>query len=952
MRVVLLSLACLCLLAVGLAPVRSAAVTTKQEKAVKQTGLVAEQSAENSQDNPERPQIKSASVRVDFTEPDSSEGAASFTRDGALQRSEGLVVAEYQSSGSIISKKISVPIDAPEPFLAVRALWSAKNAENDHVKISLRASVDGRSWGDWLEVGTDYDSASKSGEHAGSSLYFAKETKYVQYRFSLRRDALGVSPVVTDLQLVFISPGTTQEHTTVSSTRQEQFKGEIQLQALGSSTISKPAVISRKDWGCPTGQSSPGWSPKYTNVTHLIVHHSVTSTNLVFRDWPAVVREIWAEHAIVNRWFDIGYNYLIDPNGKIYEGRAGGDNVEGAHFSNANANTMGVVMLGNYTNSMPTAAAMSSLKQLLAWKASQNGIDPEGSAYHPSSQLTLKNISGHRDANASPVEAVKTPGTDCPGDALYRLLPTVRHDVRNMVSGVCGGVSVPSDQWTGAYYNNRNLSGAPAMISNDGTWFLDFDWGNGNPGGACGIGSDNFSVVWTRTLNLNAGVYRFTVTGDDGVRLYVDGRLYLDKWQDQAPTTYTVDVPVSAGQHGVRFAYYENGGGALAKLYWERIPPTISGYSWNSTPRASQPFGGTIMGTGFISGSTQVFFCLTGTNTCYQQPAAGISVNSSTSLSVSNVNLSSGSWQIYVQTPAGPSARSAAFSVQSVVPTITGYSWNTTPTANQPFGGLITGTGFVSGGTQVFFCVNGTSTCYQHPAAGVTVNNSTSLSVSNVNLGSGSWQIYVKTSAGQSVPSTAFTVQAPAAPRPTITGYSWNTTPRANQPFSGTITGTYFISGGTQVFFCVNGTSTCYQHPSAGVTVNSSTSLSVNNVNLSSGSWQVYVQTAAGQSARSASFTVQAAAPTISGYSWSSTPTGTQPFSGTITGTGFLAGDTQVWFCVNGTGTCYQQPSAGVGVNSLTSLGVSNVRLSTGLWQIYVQTSAGQSARSAAFTVR
>src|SRR5205085_4920605 len=153
----------------------------------------------------------------------------------------------------------------------------------------------------------------------------------------------------------------------------------------------------------------------------------------------------------------------------------------------------------------------------------------------------------------------------------------------------------------------------------------------------------------------------------------------------------------------------------------------------------------------------------------------------------------------------------------------------------------------------VWFCVNGSSTCYQHPSAGVTVNSSTSLSVSNVNLGAGSYQIYVQTSAGQSARSSAFTVQNGP---PTISGYTWNTTPRANQPFSGTITGTGFISG-IQVWFCVNGSSTCYQQPSAGVSLNSLTCLSVTNVNFSSGSWQIYVQTSAGQSARSSAFTVQ-----------------------------------------------------------------------------------------------
>lgn len=380
--------------------------------------------------------------------------------------------------------------------------------------------------------------------------------------------------------------------------------------------------------------------------------------------------------------------------------------------------------------------------------------------------------------------------------------------------------------------------------------------------------------------------------------------------------------------------------------------PTITSYSWSTVPTAGQPFSGTILGTGFVSGGTQVWFCVNSTNTCYQQPAAGVTVTSRTSLNVSNVNLGGGTWQIFVRTAAGQSARSTVFTVQAApLPTITGYTWSTTPKANQPFSGTISGTGFVSGGTQVWFCVNGSTTCYQHPAAGITVSSSTSLGVSGVNLGAGTWQFFVRTAAGQSVRSTAFTVQAPTPP-PTLTGYSWNTTPKANQPFGGTVTGTGFVSGGTQVWFCVNGSTTCYQHPAAGVNVNSSTSLTVSGVNLGAGTWQLYVKTSAGPSGRSAAFTVQAPTPTVTGYSWNTTPTVNQSFGGTVTGTGFVAGGTQVWFCVSGSGTCYQHPAAGVTVSSSTSLSVSGVNLGAGAWQLYVQTSAGQSTRSTTFTVQ
>jgi N-acetyl-anhydromuramyl-L-alanine amidase AmpD len=128
--------------------------------------------------------------------------------------------------------------------------------------------------------------------------------------------------------------------------------------------------------------------------------------------------------------------------------------------------------------------------------------------------------------------------------------------------------SVGADRWKGEYFANMTLTGAPVSTRDDGASALSFDWGAGSPAASCGVPADRFSARWTRTVTFPAGTQRFTVTADDGVRLYVDGALKLDKWIDQAPTTYTVDVPLAAGAHTLRLDYYENGGGAVAKLSW------------------------------------------------------------------------------------------------------------------------------------------------------------------------------------------------------------------------------------------------------------------------------------------------------------------------------------------------------------------------------------------------
>jgi hypothetical protein len=143
-----------------------------------------------------------------------------------------------------------------------------------------------------------------------------------------------------------------------------------------------------------------------------------------------VVRAIWRYHTVNNGWGDIGYNYLIDPTGVIYEGRAGGDGAIGAHFSCVNSNTMGISLIGTYTTASPSSAMMTALERLLADKVNALQVDPDSSSYHAPSQLNLNHISGHRDGNNSPTGCG---ATTCPGDGVYSLLPNVRERVNELL---------------------------------------------------------------------------------------------------------------------------------------------------------------------------------------------------------------------------------------------------------------------------------------------------------------------------------------------------------------------------------------------------------------------------------------------------------------------------------------------------------------------------------------
>jgi PA14 domain len=121
----------------------------------------------------------------------------------------------------------------------------------------------------------------------------------------------------------------------------------------------------------------------------------------------------------------------------------------------------------------------------------------------------------------------------------------------------------PSSQWTASYFANQTLTGTPATVRCETA--VDYNWGSGSPPGT-GVGPNNFSARWVKTQSFTAGSYTFTATADDGVRVYLDGTLIINQWKDQSPTTYTATRQVTAGNHEIRMEYYENDGGAVARL--------------------------------------------------------------------------------------------------------------------------------------------------------------------------------------------------------------------------------------------------------------------------------------------------------------------------------------------------------------------------------------------------
>ncbi len=160
------------------------------------------------------------------------------------------------------------------------------------------------------------------------------------------------------------------------------------------------------------GPWSQGAGELRANVKMAFVHHTAGSNAYGADDVPGILRSDQAYHMDVRGWNDIGYNFLVDRFGRIWEGRAGGTEnaVIGAHAEGYNTGSTGVAVLGTFTSAEVPGAAVNAVSRLLGWKLAIHGVDPEGrnGGFH--------NVAGHRDSKA----------TDCPGARLYDRLPEIR----------------------------------------------------------------------------------------------------------------------------------------------------------------------------------------------------------------------------------------------------------------------------------------------------------------------------------------------------------------------------------------------------------------------------------------------------------------------------------------------------------------------------------------------
>ena len=312
---------------------------------------------------------------------------------------------------------------AAAPFEALGVTWAAERGLGE-VEVLARVRQDG-AWTDWHALDADDDHAPDDAVaesrtprlRGGTAPWYTGRADGWQVRLAVSD---GRAP--RDVRVSLVDPG--------RSGADEGIGRSPVYGASAEAAPSRPTIVTRAQWGAD--ESLRSGTPSYSDTIETgFVHHTDTSNSYTSSQAAAMVRSVYAFHTKSRGWSDIGYNFLVDKYGRVFEGRYGGVDrpVIGAHTGGFNTDTFGVSLLGNYTSVAPSSAQLSALQRTFAWKFSLHQVNPTattvltsrgGSKYAAGTKVRFNNVSGHRDAGL----------TACPGTQTYNRLPTIRTNVK------------------------------------------------------------------------------------------------------------------------------------------------------------------------------------------------------------------------------------------------------------------------------------------------------------------------------------------------------------------------------------------------------------------------------------------------------------------------------------------------------------------------------------------
>ena len=298
-------------------------------------------------------------------------------------------------------------------------------------------------------------------------------------------------------------------------------------------------VTTRAEWGANASYMS--WDPDYASAGHVVVHHTAGTNNYSAGQSASIVRGIYYYHAVTLDWGDIGYNFLIDKYGTVFEGRSGsvaapaGRMSVGAHARGVNTGTMGLSMMGDYSSVSPSDAQLSSVGKMAGWFLGRAGItDANGWAglnvwtterYQAGSTISMPRILGHRDVGY----------TSCPGNVGYSKLGTIRTIAQQQISG-SGGWKAESGAW---YYLKSDGAKATGWVTDAGRWY----YLDASKGGAMATGWLRDGSSWYYLDGSRGGAMATGWVSDGGSWYYLnsDGALATG-WVADAGNWYYLDA--------------------------------------------------------------------------------------------------------------------------------------------------------------------------------------------------------------------------------------------------------------------------------------------------------------------------------------------------------------------------------------------------------------------------
>jgi len=492
---------------------------------------------------------------------------------------------------------------SPIPFTSLAVGWLSTNPRirPGEFKVAIRTRANGRDWTPWLftcgELGPD---DSPSGLF-WSPLYLPCDFgRHSEYEVEIRLPA-GMELTLLRLELADASEGLEVVGPVHVISPEETTLVDPFLSFLAPLSYPQPTIITREQWwgNLPPGElTSPRWPPQVVTVTHVVVHHTATANNPP--NPPQVVRDIWNYHANTLGWGDIGYNFLVDQYGNIYQGRynpwLSTNDVRAAHAYYANYASFGVALIGQFhpgesspPPGYPSASAVSSLEKLIAWRFSQYGLDPLSKATI-NTEWGYKNIyriCGHRDVGS----------TACPGDYLYEQLPSIRQNVANLITATIP-VVVTFDAWdvtsTTAY-----LFGG--IVSDGGSPILDrcFCWSTQpdascNDNSACSVTVDG-NVFYYQVTDLTPDTrYYFRAWARNSIGWgYGEIRSFTTSAVAHAVSTPSTPIGPSSGEVGQSLTFSTGGAscsqGHAVEYRFDWGDGTYS--SWSSSTSASKSWG-------------------------------------------------------------------------------------------------------------------------------------------------------------------------------------------------------------------------------------------------------------------------------------------------------------------------------------------------------------------------